>query len=387
MTINHKKHKHKDHSEDKCDLDGCKNNYVVYKQATGQTCDNNLNMKFNRIINLRDGICPYDAVNLSQVQTMISTGISNSLANVPTDINMNSHKITNLASGTNPGDAVNYFQLQQAISETQNLSGVLSNGNSAGTNNIDMNSNKVINLASGTNPTDAVNYAQLQAVTENQNLTNVLTNGNSAGTNNIDMNYNKVVNLADGTNPRDAVTFEQLQNAIIGNQSLAGVLAVGNSAGTNNINMNNNNILNTHIVDTSIINENTTNSGIGFFLGKTLSGIKKIYGISTTVNSTGITVLLTVPLQLNTVYTIMSVIGYYTYISNVQHIGHIIKIDDVNVNASSSNIKEIFSMVDSDLTNVLVSVVVVNNNLELIVNSTLTTPLNITGTVEIWIHN
>lgn len=240
-----------------------------------------LTMTNNTINNVGAGVADQDAVNVTQLNTAVSSlnlssVLNNGNSSRTHSINMNNNKITSLANGTVSTDAVNLGQLNSSIGTT-NLSNTLINGNSAGSNSINMNNNKITSISNGTNPGDSVNFSQL-TTTNNQvttNTTNIATNtsnittnaatmnahilngnnphvttfqqvlaaNNLAGVNQVNMNNNKIINLANGTISTDAINLSQLTGAISGS-NLSSVLTAGNSAGSTQINMNSNKIIN-----------------------------------------------------------------------------------------------------------------------------------------------
>ena len=116
------------------------------------------------------------------------------------NLDMSFNKIVNLGSGTNPTDAVNYSQLKGLGDDY-----ILKSGDTM-LGIIDMSSNKIINLEPGTNPTDAVNYSQLTGLGNDY----ILKSGDTMlGI--IDMSSNKIINLSAGIHLMDAVNYEQLK--------------------------------------------------------------------------------------------------------------------------------------------------------------------------------
>jgi hypothetical protein len=106
---------------------------------------------------------------------------------------------------------------------------------------INMNSNDILNV-------NNINLTTINGVAPGgaQNLSSVLSIGNSAGTRNIDMSGNNILNCNNINLTTINGTAYPPTSSI---PTLSSVLSIGNSAGTNNINMNSNNILNANEID------------------------------------------------------------------------------------------------------------------------------------------
>jgi hypothetical protein len=129
-----------------------------------------------KLINMADGTVDADAVNLGQLNAGLSTKLNNTEAanfikndgtvTFIANQSMGSYKITNLANGTVNSDAINLSQLNSGLStkaDTSALDNFIKNdGTVTFIANQPMGGFKLTGLANGSNTTDSVTYGQVQ---------------------------------------------------------------------------------------------------------------------------------------------------------------------------------------------------------------------------------
>jgi hypothetical protein len=284
------------------------------------------------------------------------------------NINAHNNKIINLKSGCDPHDAVNLLQVKKIVKHSK----------SSINHNINMNNHKILDLADGTKPKDAVNLSQVKKIVSNS-INNI--------DHDINMNNHKIINLATATNPKDAVNLEQVESMIFNIEpDLQTVLEKGNSAGSNNINMNNNDITNGRNLEAVLIKNNTFNNGLSFFQGYGTASLKSIYPFSGYIDYVGTKELLGLTLENNCSYTIIMVSGYYSPTNN--KCGHFTKFINLCVSNNSINKKLLFWIDDSDIDDINIDVIATTGtDISAIILSSQNYQLNTTGTIELWRHS
>ena len=151
---------------------------------------------------------------------------------ITNNLNMNYNKLINLSTPTNNQDAVtkNYCDTNSLVAESNCL---LLNGINSMDGNIDMNTHKLRNISDPTNNQDAVTKNYLTNYHDN---TKINKSGDSMS-GDLNMVYNKIINILNPTSNQEAATKNYVDNVLngsnlfistnAGNTSLAGVCYIG----------------------------------------------------------------------------------------------------------------------------------------------------------------
>ena len=191
------------------------NNYILKSGLT-----NNLDMKNNKIVNLKIATSGNDAVNFTQLNNELSKYLHLTGGTMEGDIQCNNNSIYRIENVSNDTSAVNrkYVndELKKKADKTELSDYQKKTEKITLQDNMDANNKLIQRVKNPVDNQDGVNkqYLKSQLASKSDTNTVILRDGSRSMSDDLDMNNFQISNVKNATHNQDAVTLKQVNDGI-----------------------------------------------------------------------------------------------------------------------------------------------------------------------------